>query len=154
MIYDSIDSEEQEELEHFFISPDNKIILMIDALIIISTIFYLIYTPFYLSSLQCFCSFKIKFINFIYYFIDILFILDLFLGFFRGYYNFQFHLITDDMHIIKHYLFSQFIFDLIQALPFFSYMTFICKINEIYRCMKYNMKSTHILLLCLMISLF
>ena len=51
MIYDSFDSEEQEELEHFFISPNNKIILTIDALTIISTILYLIYTPFYLSSL-------------------------------------------------------------------------------------------------------
>ena len=104
MIYESFDSEEQEELEHFFISPNNIIILIIDALIIISTIFYLIYTPFYLSSLKCFCSSEIKIINSIYYFIDILYILDLLLGFFRAYHNFQFQLITDNIHIIKHYL--------------------------------------------------
>ena len=142
IVYDSFDSEEIEELEQFFISPNNKIILIIDSLIIISTIFNIIYTPFYLSNIQCFCSPIINIINYIYYFIDLLFIIDVLLDFFRAYHNFQFQLITNSIHIIKHYLITQFIFDLIQAIPFFSYMSFIChnKSNDVYICTKFNMK--------------
>ena len=148
IVYDSFDSEEVEELEQFFISPNNKIILIIDSLIIISTIFNIIYTPFYLSNIQCFCSPIINIINYIYYFIDLLFIIDLL-------FNFQFQLITNSIHIIKHYLISQFIFDLIQAIPFFSYMSFIChkKSNDVYICTKFNMKKNHmLLLLCCMLK--
>ena len=155
IVYDSFDSEEIEELEQFFISPNNKIILMIDSLIIISTIFNIIYTPFYLSNIQCFCSPIINIINYIYYFIDLLFIIDVLLGFFRAYHNFQFQLITNSIHIIKHYLITQFIFDLIQAIPFFSYMSFIChnKSNDVYICTKFNMKKNHmLLLLCCMLK--
>ena len=155
IVYDSFDSEEVEELEQFFISPNNKIILIIDSLIIISTIFNIIYTPFYLSNIQCFCSPIINIINYIYYFIDLLFIIDVLLGFFRAYHNFQFQLITNSIHIIKHYLISQFIFDLIQAIPFFSYMSFIChkKSNDVYICTKFNMKKNHmLLLLCCMLK--
>ena len=55
ILYDSFDSEEEEEIEQFFISPNNIFILFIDILIIISTLFNMIYTPFYISTLKCFC---------------------------------------------------------------------------------------------------
>ena len=92
IIYDSFDSEEEEEKEQFFFSPNNEIILFIDTLIIISTVFNIVYTPFYISTLKCFCYPIINHINYIYYIIDILYIIDLLLGFFKAYHDFKYQL--------------------------------------------------------------
>ena len=146
-IYDSFDSEEEEEIEQLFISPDNKFILLIDSLVIISTLFNMLYTPYYLSIIKCFCSKMKANINNIYYFIDVLYIIDLLFGFFRAYHNFQLQIITNYKRIIRHYLITQFAFDLIQAIPFFSFMCYYCKkSNNFYNCTKFNMESIHILL--------
>ena len=155
-LYDSFDSEEEEEIQNFFISPDNKVILIIDLLIIIYTLFNMILTPYLLSNTKCFCFNKIKYINIVYIYIDILYIIDLIFGFFRAYHNFQFQLITNNKRIMRHYLRTQFIFDLIQAIPFFSYMTFLCRKsnNNIITCAKFSMKNTHmILILCCLFKL-
>ena len=148
ILYDSFDSEEEEEIENFFISPYNKVILIIDLLVILSTIFNMIFTPYFLSNTKCFCSPKIKYIDFIYIIIDILYIIDLIFGFFRAYHNFQFQLITNNKRIMRHYLITQFFFDLIQAIPFFSYKFFLCRESNNYiNCTKFNMKNTHIILI-------
>ena len=150
ILYDSFDSEEEEEIENFYISPNNKLILIIDLLVILSTIFNMIFTPYLLSNTKCFCSPKIKYIDIVYIYIDILYIIDLIFGFFRAYHDFQFQLITNNKRIMKHYLISQFFFDLIQAIPFFSYMSFLCRESNNYNnCTKFSMKNTHmILILC------
>ena len=147
-LYDSFDSEEEEELDKFFISPNNKLIQLLDSLVIISTLFNMVYTPYYLSIVKCFCSKTKSNLYNIYIFIDILYIFDLLFGFFRAYLDFQFKLITNHSHIIRHYLISQFIFDLIQAIPFLSFMIYYCKrANGFYNCTKVNMDSFHFLLL-------
>ena len=60
--------------------------------------------------------------------VDILFIIDLFLGFFRAYYNWEEQLVCKHKFIIKKYLGEWFIFDLIAAIPIY----YINKINEPY----------------------
>ena len=149
IVYDSFDSEEEEEIEQFFISPDNIFMQIVDFLIIISTLFNMIYTPFYLSKMNCTCSPMIKILKYLYYFINYLNILYLILGFFKAYYDYQFKLIVNNRKIIKHYLTTQFFIDFIQAIPFFTYLTYICKNSVIYYNCKFNMTSFYmILILC------
>ena len=154
IVYDSFDSDEIEELDQFFISPNNPLILILDLLIILSTIFNSVYTPFYLSNIKCFCSPMKLYIKIIYYFIDFLYLIDLIISFFRAYLDFQFQLIKNNIKIIKHYLNNGFFMDFIQAIPFYSYINGICKHSmNFYNC-KFNMKSTQmILILCCTIKL-
>ncbi len=76
------------------------------------------------------------------------------MGFFKAYHNFKFQLITEHNHIIKHYLITQFIFDLIQAIPFFSYMSYFCTKSDYYlNCSQFNMKNINLLfILCLLLK--
>ena len=101
MVYDSFDSDEAEELDQFFISLNNPLILIIDFLIILSTLFNFVYFPFYLSNIKCFCSPMKLYVKIIYYFMDFLYIVDLIVGFFRAYLDYQFQLIKNNMKIIK-----------------------------------------------------
>ena len=154
IVYDSFDSDEAEELDLFFISPNNPFILIIDSLIILSTFFNSVYFPFYLSKIKCFCSPMKLYIKIIYYFIDLLYIIDLIIGFFRAYLDFQFQLIKNNIKIVKHYLKNGFFMDFIQAIPFFSYMNAICKKSVDYNNCNFNIKSTQmILILCCAIKL-
>ena len=59
------------------------------------------------------------------------------LGCFRSYYNFELKILTRNDEIMKYYLSTPFFLDFIQAMPFFSYITFLCnKTNR--ECFKYN----------------
>ena len=150
LVYDSFDSEEDlEELDNFFISPENIFIKIFDLLIVISSLFNVIYFPYYLSNIKCLCASTSKNINLIYYFIDTLFIIDLILGFFRAYINSQFQIIKNNHQIIKHYLITQCFLDLIMAIPFFSFIRFQCNIANKDICWEFNMKTSHIILILL-----
>ena len=150
LIYDSFDSEEDlEELDNFFISPENNFIKIFDLLITIFSLFNVLYFPYYLSNVKCLCIPNSKIINLIYYFIDILFIIDLILGFFRAYINSQFQIIKNKSQIIKHYLFTQFFFDLIMAIPFFSFIGFQCNLGNNNICWEFNMQNYQIILILL-----
>ena len=150
LVYDSFDSEEiLDEIDNFYISPDNNFIRLIDLLVIFSSLFNIIYSPFYLTNIKCFCSPNLKEVNYMYYFIDFLYIIDLILSFFRAYRNFEFKVINNNKRIIKHYITSQFFLDLIQAIPFYSYICFICNQRHNYICSNYDMNSLDmILILC------
>ena len=150
LVYDSFDSEEiVDEIDNFYISPDNNFIRLIDLLVIFSSLFNIIYSPFNLTNKECFCTHNLKLVNYIYYFIDFLYIIDLILSFFRAYRNFEFKIINNNKRIIKHYIISQFFLDLIQAIPFYSYICFICNQRGNYTCSNYSMSNLDmILILC------
>lgn len=150
LVYDSFDSEEiLDEIDNFYISPDNNFIRLIDLLVIFSSLFNIIYSPFKLTKIRCLCLHNFELDNYIYYFIDFLYIIDLILSFFRAYRNFEFKIINNNKRIIRHYIISQFFLDLIQAIPFYSYICLICRQRSKYICSNYNMKSLDkILLLC------
>ncbi len=151
LIYDSFDSEEEEDLESIVISHGNTFIQVIDSLVMISSLFYMIYTPFYISNFKSICS-PVAFIcKYIYFSIDILYIIDLILGFFRAHHNHQFQIINKNSEVVKHYLITQFFLDLLQAIPFFSYIFFLQdKDKNIFsQCEYYNINSFHLfLILC------
>ena len=148
LVYDSFDSEEDEELEGlFFIPPDDTFIRIIDLFIIFSTIFNIIYTPYYVSNIKFFFFPKKIFVTYIYYFIDILYIIDLVLGFFRVQTNFNFQIIKNNSQIIKHYLITQFFLDLIQAIPFFTFCKYLCNRNRHGNYELYNMTGFQLFLI-------
>ena len=151
LIYDSFDSEEEEDLEGIVISHGNAFIQVIDCLVMISSLFYMIYTPYYISIFKSLCTPVNSLCKYIYFFIDILFILDLILGFFRVHHNHKFQVINKNSEVIKYYLLTQFFFDLIQAIPFFSYIFFLQDKdkNLLNHCDYYNINNFHLfLILC------
>ena len=150
ILYDSFEdneSENENETEGF-LSPNNNFIFIFDLLIIISTLIVDIYNPYYISTMKCFC-FPIPFIiKYIYFFIDILFIFDLLLGFWRPYYNPKWQLVTKIPYIVKHYFSTQFIMDFLQSFPILTLLIFRCNRNEHKKyCMSYNMTNDQVLLI-------
>ena len=146
MVYDSFDSEEEEDFEGIFIPLNTLSIQIFDLLIIISCIIHIIFTPYFISNIKSYHISNQKFYKYIYNFIDILYIIDLLLGFFREHLNYQFQIIRNNKEIIKHYLFTQFFLDLIQAIPFFSYL-FDCDRHEGIMFENYNINNNHLLLI-------
>ena len=127
-VYDSIDDEELKEEEiDYYISPDSIYIKIFDSLLFISSLIYFICVPFLLSKNYFIVkennSSKIIFMS-----IDIIYILDIILGFFRAYHNYDEYLIRKAKKIFYHYLRTWFLLDFIQAIPYYS----IIKLMEHY----------------------
>ena len=123
-LYDSLDDEEFEDIddEGLYLHPNSKFILVFDSLIILSSLLSFVIVPIYLAYTHDFCrdQKKISFIHIINLLSEILNIMDLFLGFFRGYYNWEEQLIHSNKAIIKNYITGWFLFDLIAAVPIYS----------------------------------
>jgi len=148
MMYDSFNSEEEkeEEEDRFYISPKSNFVLIFDLLIIIFSLFDIIYTPQRLSKIDGFCTLPNNKIMYIYFFIDILYIIDMLLGFVRSYYNFQFVIIKYQPRIARHYIVTQFWLDFIQAFPTFTYISYLCKKQNFY-CGAYDLSNKEMFLL-------
>ena len=141
ILYDSFDEESEKHKIGFFISPNSTPMLIFDSLIYIYSSIYVIYIPFRIAKMKCFCDeFNSK--NFNSYFIkisDIINTFDIIISFFKGYYNFKFQMITNSQRIISHYLKTLFIFDFIQCIPEFVIINQICNNkSQIYSCVKYE----------------
>ena len=149
LVYDSFDSEEENKDEdyRFYISPKSYFSLVFDFLILIFSLFDIIYTPFRLSKINGFCTLPNNFVIYIYYCIDILYIIDLLLGFFRSYYNFEFVIINNKTRIFRHYIVTQFWFDFIEAFPAFSYIVYLCKKRNNIYCSGYDLSNKEMILL-------
>ena len=124
-LYDSLDDEEFEDIDDegsLYLNPNSKFILFFDSLLIFSGTISFICVPIYLAGTHDFCNEtrKVLFFPVINLFSEILNLLDLFLGFFRGYYNWEEQLIHNNKTIIKNYITGWFLFDLIAAVPVYS----------------------------------
>ena len=143
MIYDSLDDEELIEdavIEHFYFKPNSNLIIIIDSLVLIFTFWSMIYKPLNLVLNNCDIRntiTSISFDNISNLFIDILFICDLIVNFFKAYYNFEEMLITKSNLIFLHYLKGYFLVDLISAIPYYSIIKFIA----LNRYLKYGITS-------------
>ena len=86
-LYDSLDDEEVadvEEIYHFYISTHSISVYLLDFIILISSFIELYYLPIYISLHISSYSIYYNVINsFIFYFIDLIYIIDLITGFFR-----------------------------------------------------------------------
>ena len=124
-VYDSFDDEEYKEEEiDYYISPFSWYIKIFDLLIFFSSVIYFIFIPYFLSK----NNFNLKehqIWKIIFLIIDILYIIDIIINFFRAYENFDEHLVRKTKKIFFHYLRTWFLLDLIQAIPYFSIIKFL-----------------------------
>ena len=142
ILYDSLDDEEFEdfdEVNSIYLHPNSKFILVFDSLLIITGFLSFLITPFYMAETHDFCKEEyftiIDILNII---IESLNIIDVFLGFFRGYYNWEEQLIHRNKTIIKNYLSGWFLFDLIAAVPIYN----LSKLREPY-CNEFELSTTY-----------
>ena len=117
-VYDSFDDEENiidDENNFFFINPESSFITFFDFFIAIISIYYLIYIPYFLGSNKIFCKSQNNYLEF---FFDMFYLLDLILPFFIAYYNFDEILKTHFKDRCINYLTGWFFLDFIEAIPF------------------------------------
>ena len=153
-VYDSLDDEEigDEEVSNFYLDPHCFTIYFIDSLIIIFSFLELFYLPLFLGYKNNYCRDNLSFESLFFYSIDFIYIIDLMTGFFRAYYNFEEFLIRNNIDIIINYLKSWFIFDFIEAIPFYTLLNFHEKkcneitINYIYNVNTYKLYYTSLLI--------
>ena len=119
-VYDSLDDEECEDVEdnNFYFEPNSKFILILDFLIFASSLFYLVFLPIHLSRSPF--NEIYGFEDFVYFFIDIIFIIDFISSFFRAYFNFDEDLIKNSVLIIKNYMKTWFLSDFLCSIPVYS----------------------------------
>jgi len=138
-VYDSLDDEEiddEEEINNIFLSPNCITVYLIDFLVLIASIYISFYLPFSIAHNFDKCAityFTIE--SVIFYFIDLLYIVDLVSGFFRAYYDFDEYLIRNNLSICINYLSKWFFIDLIEAIPIFTISNLSkekCKENSVY----------------------
>ena len=136
LVYDSLDDEEMVEdavYDNFYLYPENKIIYLIDALTLFLTLWSMIYKPLNMVLNNCDIKDSISSFNFdniTNIFIDLLFICDMIINFFKSFYNFDEQLVTKSEKIILHYFKGYFIIDLISAIPFYSIIKIIAYLNQ------------------------
>ena len=149
-LYDSFDeneSDKEEKNEGSCILPSNYFIYFLDSFLFLSTIYSLFYIPLTMARSDYFCG-QENIINIILlYFVDLLYILDFSLSFFRAYYNFQLKLIKNNSRIFFHYLKTDAFFDFLEAIPIYTYNKYLCsKSKEVNYCFRYNMPNSLIFL--------
>ena len=124
IIYDSLDDEEiedEKEIYNLYLEPHSTFTKTFDSILFIFTLISFIENPLYLSMNQYFCRKQTITLNFsINLIIDLLNIMDLILGFFRAYYNWEEQLIIKHKFIAIKYLREWFIFDLIASIPIYT----------------------------------
>ena len=123
-LYDSIDDEESKDEEiDYYMSPNSWYIKSFDCLLFLSSMIYFIFVPFLLSKNYCILKENLTW-KYIFLFIDIIYIIDIFLNFFRAYHNIDENLVSKTKKIFFHYLKTWFLLDFIQAIPYFSIIIF------------------------------
>ena len=130
LVYDSMDDDENIDNSNsigYSISPNSYFILIYDVILTAITLYNCFEIPLALTYKEVFCVVKPFSKNLIIYFSELLFILDIFVSFFRGYYNDEYEIILNNKKIILHYLRYNFIFDLYASIPYFYIYSNLCK---------------------------
>ena len=128
-LYDSYEDEEvMEELEeeYFYISPETIPIFIFDMIILLCTLFASFFSPLYIAKSKCFCTYIPTSIEYILFLNEFINIIDIFISFFRAYYNFEFILVKKTEKIVIHYLKKYFFIDLLTAIPFYTISYYLC----------------------------
>jgi len=149
-LYDSFDDDESDKENEDNLNillPSSPIIFFLDIFLFISSFYALFNIPLLMAKEDCFCNEGNKINKILLYFIDILYIFDFCISFFRSYYNFELKLIKKNRKIILHYLKTDGVFDFLEAIPIFSLSKYLCTINKnVNYCFKYNMSTSLIIL--------
>ena len=127
-VYDSLDDDEEsdeEDINSCYLEPNSIILYIMDSITFICSLIMMIYFPICLAKRKLFCQ-NLNRDEFIFYSIDIIYIIDLIINFYRSYYNYNEILIKKNMLIFIHYFKTWLLLDLISAIPLYS----IIKYNE------------------------
>jgi hypothetical protein len=147
-----IDSNEENESDvdinssEYYIDPETNFVFIYDFIIALCVFYSLLYLPLELANSLCICNPNINYIKFwLNIYIEILFLFDLIINFFLGYYNEKDKLIKKSNTIIKNYILGYFIVDLLSSIPFNAISFYYCKKDNNQICHTYE--SSNILLL-------
>ena len=121
-----VDSNEENESDRdrnsneYYINPETNFVFIYDFIITLCVFYSLICLPLELANSLCICNPNINYAKFfLNIFIEILFLFDLILNFFLGYYNNKKNkLVKNSYKIIKNYILGYFIIDLLSSIPF------------------------------------
>ena len=134
-LYDSLDEDEnqlEDDSDLIFINPEERFIYVFDTIILISSFICFIYIPIQISISKCFCINEHFLIKIVLLLIDVIYIIDFFISFFRAYYNYEYKLIKEIKLIVKNYLAGNFFFDLLQSIPFNVIIIYLCSQEKKY----------------------
>ena len=115
----SIEKEEEESDNsiEYSLDPDGYFILIYDVIIIFVSFLNSFFIPLRIAKNEDIRGSN-SFLNICFlYLIDFIYLADLIIGFFRGYYNHEMKYIRKTKNIIKHYLIEDFFLDLIEVVP-------------------------------------
>ena len=147
------ESDEDPDMDEYLINPENKFIFIYDTIITFGSLYSLIYIPYELAKYFCFCNSFNWFHIFINFFIDILFIIDLIMGFFRAFYTRDDEkLVKNNIKIIKNYITGYFTQDFITSVPINILYYCYCRKHPKEACFtygKYDFIDHFILIRCL-----
>jgi len=123
-LYDSLDDEEIEEVVYgFYLSPDSWYIRFFDFSFLIISVSYSFIVPFLLSN-NYFIKHDNSSLNHYLIIIDIFYMLDCLINFFKAYKKFDEHIVMRKRKIICHYFKTWFVADFLQAIPFYTIFMF------------------------------
>ena len=148
-VYDSLDDDEEyedEEVSNFYFEPNSVFLYILDSITLISSFIILFYLPLYLSQKLYFCRDVNDRITIMFYSIDIIYIFDLIINFYRSYYNFDEILIKKSILICIHYIKTWLFFDLISSFPIYTIIKSMeskCINKTIYYDFKLNNNGNH-----------
>ena len=132
-VYDSLSDEELlDDIEgEYYINPEGAFLFFHDMVIFILSIYSIIVPPidfaFKVYKILDFYS-KSVLMDF---FIDFYYIIDLFIGFFTAYFDFDEQLISNNRIIIIHYFKTWFVLDLISGIPYNSiFILFVERVKK------------------------
>ena len=126
-LYDSSgedESDNEKDHSNYGLNPRSLFIKVFDFFLFCSSWFCLFYMPYRLAKTKMVISSDEYFVLFMIDFSEIIFALDLILGFFRWFYNNESELEKNWYLIVKNYLSNYFVFDLIMAIPFYTILRF------------------------------
>ena len=112
--------EEEEESDHsirYSLDPNGYFIIIYDVIILVVNFLNSIFIPLRIAKNEDIRGSNSFLNKCLLYLIDFIYLVDLFIGFFRGFYNHKMKYIRKNKYIIKNYLNGDFFFDLIEAIP-------------------------------------
>ena len=103
--------------EGFAFHPDSIFVFIFDIIIILANLYSFIFLPLRIAKNEDIRGADTLFDEMVLYLIDIIFISDLIISIFRGYYNDEMEIIKNNKKILIHYIEHDFFMDLFEALP-------------------------------------
>ena len=112
---------------NYSLHPNSNFIFVFDLLLIILNLYTFIIIPLNTAKNKDIRERGTIIEEFIHFSIDLIFLLDFIISFFRGYYNYEMKIIRDNKKIIFHYLKNYLFFDFLQGLPLYTMIRIFMK---------------------------